>query len=328
MGAADRTEKVLREMHILFSRAPVYDGANIILDKNVVVNYLRDLRQCLYEMMNEYELTLQSRQKVDRELQRENDQRVMDSVKQAEDIYAASIMYSEHSLLELQDQMRTVRQEIGQMSEDFDTRIKDELNKLKANQLELKSRLEGLLDEGMYLRLIEEANERREKEKEKRIQEPPEPSMYTHVKADIRVNEDLVEAIGGGDAPPPLEEKNYADIVPEIKVNKDYFEKQGIAIPENEMEREPTGQEHEIDIDSIGEDVIAETISSESIADEHAEGGFADGGLPEDISEEELAQISASLDAEYFGWKKEAEEELEKKDKEEHFFIFGKRRGR
>ncbi len=327
MGAADHTEKVLREMHILFSKAPVYEGTNVVLDKNVVIDCLRELRQCMYEMMNEYELTIQSREKANRELKRENDERIMDSVKQAQDIYAASIMYTDHSMHELQDVVSGMRENINQMSMDFDTRIKGEMQKIKSNQLELKSRLEGLLDEEMYLRLITEANERREKEKEKNVQEEEIPSPYTHIKADIRVNEDLIDAIGGVDVP-PMEEKDYSKIVPDIKVNMDYYEKQGITIPEG-LESDVNDKiAGEIDIDSIGEDVIAETLSSESIADEHSEGGFAEDRMTQDISDEELAQISANLDAEYFGWKKEAEEELEEKNKNEPFFKLGKKKNR
>ena len=83
MAAADRTEKVLRELHILFSKAPSFEGSrtNVVLDKNVVIDKLRDLRQCMYDMMNEYELTVQSREKANREAQRENDERVLAATK-------------------------------------------------------------------------------------------------------------------------------------------------------------------------------------------------------------------------------------------------------
>lgn len=316
MGAADRTEKVLREMHILFSKAPSFDagGQKIVVDKSVVIDHLRDLRQCMYDMMGEYELTVQSRQRADREVQRENEQRIYEANKRAEDIYAASIMYAEHSLDELQEVMRLIQDNMELMYSDFDKRMRSELQQVKTNELELKSQLEGLMDTGMYARLIDEANQKREKEKKKAAKKESEPGPYTHVKADIRVNEELIEAIGGGDAPPPLEEKNYADIVPEIKINEAYFEKQGIHMPElppSMSGGEKSGGEipEEFDIDAIGADVIAETLSSERIADTHGEHQEQE-KLTQDISDEELAEISANLDAEYFDWKKEAEEEL------------------
>ncbi len=330
MGATDHTEKVLREMHILFSKAPAYDGTNVVVDKNVVINCLRELRKCMYEMMNEYELTVQSREKANREVERENNERVTVASKQAQDIYAASIMFTERSLLDLQDEMRRMQEGVNQMGVEFDQRIREELQKAKANELELKSRLEGLIDEELYMQLIEEANQKREKEKEKaeREQVADEPEVYTHVKADIRVNEDLIEAIGGGDAPPPLEEKNYADIVPEIKVNAAYFEKKGIVVPD--ILKNGTGSGNDIDdldIESIEDEVIAETISSESITDGHAkDDNTVSERLTQDISDEELAEISANLDAEYFGWKKEAEEELAAQNKDGTFFGLGKKK--
>ncbi len=320
MAAADRTEKVLRELHILFSKAPSFEGSrtNVVLDKNVVIDKLRDLRQCMYDMMNEYELTVQSREKANREAQRENDERVLAATKQAQDIYAASIMYSDRSLTELQEVLRQMQDNMEAMHDDMERRLKDELQLIKSNELELKSRLEGLMDTDMYLRLIEDANWRREKEKMRAEREAmTSGSAYTYVKADIRVNEDLIEAIGGGDAPPPLAEKNYSDIVPEIKINEAYFEKKGAEAPPDEPkgQQEPADEAEsaekeaeEIDVDAIGADLIAETLASESIVDEGAAESTA--GQTQDISDEELAQISANLDAEYFDWKKEAEEEL------------------
>ncbi|MBQ7677412.1 MAG: hypothetical protein IJT32_04185 [Lachnospiraceae bacterium] len=317
MGAVDRTEKALRKMHILFSKAPSFDasGQKIVVDKSTVIDELRELKQCMYDMMGEYELTVQSRQKADLKIRRENEQRIYEANKRAEDIYAASIMYTERSLTELQDVMRLIRDNMELMYSDFEERMKNELQQVKTNELELKSQLEGLMDNEMYTRLIDEANRKREKEKQQEQDEPPEPGPYTHVKADIRVNEELIEAIGGGDAPPPLEEKNYADIVPEIKINEAYFEKKGIEMPELPPKTDPaspSGEKalwNEIDIDTIGADVIAETLSSESIADGHGDTQKEE-RLTQDISDEELAEISANLDAEYFDWKKEAEEEL------------------
>ena len=323
MGASDRTEKVLRELHVLFSKAPAYEGSkvNVVIDKNIVINKLRDLRECMYAMREEYELTVESREKANREVQRENEEFILSATKQAQDIYAAAIMYSDRSLEDLIDAVRDLQERMDGAYHAIEEKIKDELHQAKANQLNLKSQLEGLLDTELYLNLIDDANRRREKEKRQAAMEEPEPSPYTHIKADIRVNEELIQSIGGGEAPPPLEEKDYSDIVPEIKINSEYFEKRGIAPPT--AESKAADAEGDIDIDAIGEDLIAETIASESIADEHAEEDDLGEKITEDISDEELAEISANLDAEYFGWKKEAEEELKAKEKPK-IKLFGK----
>ena len=44
MGAQDRTEKVLRDMHVLFSKAQPYEGStkNVIVDKNAMMDLLKE----------------------------------------------------------------------------------------------------------------------------------------------------------------------------------------------------------------------------------------------------------------------------------------------
>ena len=55
MGAQDRTEKVLRDMHVLFSKAQPYEGStrNVIVNKNEMMDLLKELNACMYDMMEE-----------------------------------------------------------------------------------------------------------------------------------------------------------------------------------------------------------------------------------------------------------------------------------
>ena len=63
MGAQDRTEKVLRDIHVLFSKAEPFEGSKqrVVVDKNEVMELLKELNGCMYDMMEEYELTMRSR---------------------------------------------------------------------------------------------------------------------------------------------------------------------------------------------------------------------------------------------------------------------------
>ncbi len=245
MGAADRTEGVLRDLHILFSKAEPYEGSKkkVIIDKSEMLDRLKELNECMYDMMEEYELTTASRDKANREVRKANDEQIFEARKQAEDIYAASIMYSDRSLSEIQDIIKETQERLEHLHSDFAARLKDELMLVKTNQHELKSQLENLIDTEKYLRIIDDENINRKKEKAVAADEPEEPSPY-------------------------------ADIKPEIKINEAYFAAQGLELPEDKQE-----------------------TSTE-----------------EQITDEEIAKISASLDAEYFGWKEEAEKELKKQD--------------
>lgn len=63
MSAQDKTEQVLREMHIMYANSEVYDKATnrVIIDKKEALNLLQRLNVCIYELMEEHELTQQSR---------------------------------------------------------------------------------------------------------------------------------------------------------------------------------------------------------------------------------------------------------------------------
>ena len=225
MGAQDRTEKVLRDMHVLFSKAQPYEGStrNVIVDKNAMMDLLKELNECIYDMMEEHELTVKSRDKANREMQKQGDDIVFDATRKAEDIYAASLMYTDSALDSIQDIIKESKESIAKIYEEANKKIKDEEKALKSNQLELKIHLNDLIDTQKYLRLIDEENMRIRKEKA----EGPSEEF--------------------DDAP------KYS--APEIRIDKDYFARAGIEI-EDDLEQPSDLNEEENGISS--EDLDAE----------------------------------------------------------------------
>lgn len=203
MGAQDRTERVLRDMHVLFSKAQPYEGStrNVIVDKNAMMDLLKELNGCMYDMMEEHELTVKSRDKANREMQKQGDDIVFEATRKAEDIYAASIMYTDNALDNIQDVIKESEEAVSKIYDDAIKKIKEEARAVKSNQLELKSHLNDLIDTQKYLRLIDEENLRQLKEKAE-----GSPEEFD-------------------DAP------KYA--APEIRIDKDYFARAGLDIEED-----------------------------------------------------------------------------------------------
>ena len=203
MGAQDRTEKVLRDMHVLFSKAQPYEGSarNVIVDKNAMMDLLKELNECMYDMMEEHELTVKSRDKANREMQKQGDDIVFEATRKAEDIYAASLMYTDNALDSIQEIIKESQESIAKIYEDATKKIKDESRMVKTNQLELKSHLNDLIDTQKYLRLIDEENMRIRKEKEEGTDEE------------------------FSDAP------KYS--APEIRINKEYFAQAGLEVEDD-----------------------------------------------------------------------------------------------
>ncbi len=213
MGAQDRTEKVLRDIHVLFSKAEPVENSKkrVIVDKDEIMGLLTQLNSCIYDIMDEYELTKQSRDKANREMQKQGDEIIFKSSRKAEDIYAASIMYTDNALNAVQDIMKEATDQISQIYQETEDKMKEEARMVRSNQSELKGQLQDLIDTQKYLHLIEDENARIAKEKEAEEEHPKARSTH---------------------------QSQFASLQPEIRVNKEYFAQAGIPIEEEDSQSE------------------------------------------------------------------------------------------
>jgi hypothetical protein len=275
-SAQDKTEQVLREIHILFSKSEVYDKETnrIIVDKKEVLELLSRLNTCIYQIMEEHELTKQSRDKAEREARKRGEDIVWDASRKAEDVYAASVMYTNEALQHVQQIMQQATDSVKEIYEKMNEELVDSQNLVRRDQSELKSHLEGLVDTEKYLKLIEERNKEIKKAKDKENgKEEKEPSPYAAIK-------------------------------PEIRVDKEYFKKAGIPLEDEAQEEEAAGKEADKETDK-------EAIAKEVVDEEKAAGDFTDG---EDAQAKRVqAEINVNLDAEYFKWVEEGETPKEEK---------------
>ena len=217
MSSQDKLERVLRDIHVLISKSEAYDNDRIIIRKNDIFDLIDRLNESVYEIMDEYELTQQSREKALRENKKEGDKIIWDASRQAEDIYAASVMYTDEALNHLNDIVEQTNSSITVLYKDLAANMKKQQETIKENQLELKSQLQLLVDTEKYLKLIEERNKEIAKAK----------------------------AAAEGEAhkkPVEEEEQVFASIKPEIKINEEYFRKAGIPI-EKQSEEEQKEEE-------------------------------------------------------------------------------------
>lgn len=222
MSAQDNIEKVLRNVHVLLSKSEPYakEPSKVILDKQEMLDLLSQLNKAIYDIMDEYELTKQSRDRAEREFKKQGDEIVWNASRKAEDIYAASVMYTDEALNRIQEIIRETDSSISEIYAEMNKQLKEQEKLIKTNQLELKSTLQDLVDTEKYLSLIEERNKEIKKDKEK------------------------------GKSPEERESNIYANRQTEIKINQEYFEKMGISYDE-EVENE---EEKQVDI-SIDLDV-------------------------------------------------------------------------
>lgn len=212
MSVQDNTERVLKSLHVMIAKGQMYekDASRIVVEKDKILNLLLELNQCMAAMMDQYELTKQSKDKAERELRKRGEEIVMDASRKAEDIYAASVMYTDEALNSIQEIMQKTNDSVRELYKEMDRKLEEQKRIVRTNQSELTSQLQDLSDTDKYLKLIEERNRQIQREKDEKEGKLP--------KKDLK---------NGSKKTPSI----YANRQTEIKINPAYFEKAGIDLP-------------------------------------------------------------------------------------------------
>ena len=207
MGAQDKTEKVLRELHVLVSKSETYEKnpEQIIVEKKKLVDLLKEVAVCMSELMEEYEMTEQAKEKSEREHRKIGEEIIIDAKKKAEDVYAASVLYTDEALKRVLDIMQETNESVKKVFGQMEEKLEKERQYVTEDKSELKGHLQDLKDTDKYMGIIEERNKKIAKEKKWKEED--------------------------------MESSPYAAVKPEIKINRDYFEQQGISFEEPEEEQ-------------------------------------------------------------------------------------------
>ena len=228
MSTQDNIEKVLRNLHVLLSKSEPYvkEPTKVIVDKQLMLDLLTQLNTCVYDIMDEYELTKQSRNRAEREFQKKGSDIISNANRNAEDIYAASVMYTNEALNRIQDIMKEANESVEAIYSEMSKKMKEEQHQVKINQLELKSQLQDLKDTEKYMKLIEQRNKEIKKEMDAEKQaEQIESNLYANRQTEIKINQEYFEKMGISMEEIPVEEdKKEVEIDIKIDLNADYFQ--------------------------------------------------------------------------------------------------------
>lgn len=231
MSAQDNTEKILRNIHVLLSESELYpkEPSKIILDKQEMLDLLTLLSKSIYDIMDEYELTKQSRDRAERQFQKKGDEIVLNASKKAEDVYAASVMYTDEALNRVQEIVKEADASIANIYKKMNQQLKAEEKKLRKNQLELNATLQDLSDTEKYIKLIEDRNRQLEKEKNAGMPvEEKEKNIYANRKTEIKINQEYLQKMGYCIEEQPVEniqeDKSTPKVDIKVDLDADYFQ--------------------------------------------------------------------------------------------------------
>lgn len=290
MSAQDKIERILKQIHVSLAEGETVSGDpdKVIVDKKEVLSILEKLNLAVYEIMDQYEVTSQARELAQRRSEKKGEEIIERVTSQAEDVYAASLIYTDDALHKVQHMMEEVLASSQEIFRKFGLELEQEKHRVKEDQMELREQLQDFKDSNKYLVMIEDCN--REREKQEKEGKAPEKRIQN-------------------------EAKHYAmNGKPEIKVNPAYFERRGMMEDGNAP---GSGDAFAEDIPPMPRGLTGGDIPP-------MPKGLAGGDIPpmpQDLAAEEpkkpfvMPEIKVDLDAEYFKW--QAEEAVGTEDKGE-----------
>lgn len=211
MSTQDKMERILKEVHLLISEGEPVPGntEKVIIDKQKMFSTLEKLNLAVYEIMDQYEVTAQSRELAFRRSEKRSEELLERISSQAEDVYAASLIYTHDALNLVQNLMEKAISDSREIWRKLILDMENEKHQVHKDQAELREQLQDYKDSNKYLVMLEECNREREKQ-EKKASGEPEKKIQN-------------------------EAKHYSMRgAPEIKVNPAYFHRRGMEVPGEE----------------------------------------------------------------------------------------------
>lgn len=356
MSVQDKLEHILKSIHLLFSESPPYgeNSEKIIVEKKAVFDLLEKLNLAVYEAMDQYEVTSQKHEMAERRCEKRGEEIVQKASRHADDIYAASIMYTDDAINRICYIMDDASHEVRNIFHKMNAEMEAHRERVRRNQLELTGQLRDFADTDKYVKLIQEVNKQAEQEhrhqvegkKEKRI--PNEGKSYSAVKPEIKINQAYFERTGKSyDFGSEESEHKKEESDSMIRVTgKEFAEnlrrraaRNRTKEPEVEDMSEPvSGARSESVMETDVEDILAQAgaglaaLAEAELKELKAAAAEETGGTTESApagdldGESLLPEIHVDLDAEYFKWREEKEGgEQHPQEKKERHFLFGRK---
>lgn len=307
MSPQDKVERVLKDIHVFFSKCESYQGKpdKMIVDRRQFLELLDRLNKGIFEMMNAYEHTRESRARAELAFENKGKEMIADAEQKAEDVYAASVIYTAQMLGDVQRLIDKANDSINDVFVQFKRELRSKKETVRGNELELESQLHDLADTKVYQEMLAEV--RREQRRQHRIEdlhqmqyEAEHPngkgSIYTPAtSADVKVNEAYFEQRGisaenakAGYVPAPEPLTNEK---PDVKVNleSEYFKRKaaqeqaeleriakengekGEVHTEGEVDEEAVSQKEEPTQEQIDEELLKELVEWEDAMERAAQ---------------------------------------------------------
>lgn len=167
----DKIEKILKEIHLFLAggSSNSKDPDDITINKRSLFELLEKLNYAILEVMDQYEMTQVSKDKAKRKVEREGEQIIEDANKNAEDIYAASLMYTDDALMELKNVIREAKTNILKEYDNAALKIDRQISLINRDEEELYTQLDDMRYGKQYVNILTDLRKKELKQKGKSV---------------------------------------------------------------------------------------------------------------------------------------------------------------
>lgn len=333
---AQSIEQVMKEIHLLFAKCKQYQGKDdmIIVPKQRVFALLEQLNYAVSELMDQHEATQSSREIALKKFQDQKEKIEKEATKVSEDIYAASMLYTDRMLLDLKAIIERAGKDIQKEYEFLASQLESQAALLVENQEEIRSQL-AVLEQGQkYKEIIEKYNDRMEHQQEEEMRKEklqqeliqqevskeqvatkePEMIVISEWKQGEKQKKKQKAKQKGTNSGVEKEKKSSEK---EFLDKKEEEKKEIIQILKHSITLEPSSGDGTIKkVASVVDESALEPMPKKEILDDSPKKVSYEIKVNESWYNETSGIRSEELDAEYYQWK-EGKDNLSEKEKEQ-----------
>lgn len=185
----DKVEDILKTIHVLFAKSEAYHGSpdRVVISKKQIFEVLGQLNEAIYEVLDQYEATSRSKERAKIEMDKHAAEVVAEARRSAEEVNAASLMYTDNMLNEVRKAVCETQKEIRSHLETLLERLDGECQYIDQNKAEIKGQLSELHDSDRYFKLLQEQRKVEQEQKKEDVQDVEEGEEESVKKAEIVV---------------------------------------------------------------------------------------------------------------------------------------------
>ncbi len=158
----DRIEDILKKIHVLLAKSEAYHGSTdrVIISKRDMFRILEELNEAIDGLLDKCEATAMSRERARLDLEKQQADFIDKTRKRAEEINAASLMYTDNMLDDVKNIIYGVRERIEAELKDAGEKLDDLCSTIGSNKKDVMDKMRELKDSERYEKLLAEEREK------------------------------------------------------------------------------------------------------------------------------------------------------------------------